>query len=217
MNTGHAWAHPAQRMLCWFWVACGVQWMQPTPLCFGVAMAALWLLWRTPRRLWQLLRRMRMLLLAIVLVYGWSVPGQYLWPHPWSPTHEGLEAGATQGLRLLGVVLTLQWMLGGLSRERLFDGMYVLAAPLAWLGLDRRRAALRLALTLAYADRLLGERPGWRSVWQALADGREWDVEAPVALQWPPSALGARQRAVLLLVLLGVIATLLCLLSPFPS
>ncbi|TJZ74010.1 hypothetical protein [Chitiniphilus eburneus] len=153
-----------------------------------------------------------MLLLALVLVYGWSVPGQYLWPHGWSPTQEGLLAGGIQALRLVGIVLSLQWLLGGMAREALFEGMHVLAAPLSFLGLDRRRAALRLALTLAYADRFLDERPGWRRLWRALSDDREWDAGVPLALQWPPSALGPRQRALLSAILLGVIATLVLML-----
>ncbi|UXY13734.1 hypothetical protein N8I74_10415 [Chitiniphilus purpureus] len=203
-----AWAHPAQRILWWGLVACGLQWMQPTPLVICVAVTLLVAAWRDGRALQRALRRLLALLAALMFVYGWGVPGQYLWPG-WalSPTQQGLSAGGLQAVRLLGVVAALQLLLGGMARERLFAGMHALATPLSWVGVDRRVAALRLALTLVYAQALLDRHSGWRVLWRELTAPAQ-DTPPALALEWPPAPLSPLQRCGLLLPLLALVCML---------
>ncbi len=153
------------------------------------------------------LRRSSRLMLSIVLIYGWSVPGRYVWPSWCSPTFEGLCAGGLQMLRLAGVILTLRLLLSGMVRERLLAGLYTLLAPLTLLGFDRSRAALRLSLTLAQVDALLATPMQPRSLWRALAQ-LESDAGVMPDVEWRPLAMTAAQRAVLGALTMGLLATL---------
>ncbi|WP_255989024.1 hypothetical protein [Chitinolyticbacter albus] len=202
-----SWAHPAQRLLLWCWVACGLQLMQPAPLVFVVASMLVLVAWQGGRPALTGLRRSSRLMLSIVLIYGWSVPGRYVWPSWCSPTFEGLCAGGLQMLRLAGVILTLRLLLSGMVRERLLAGLYTLLAPLTLLGFDRSRAALRLSLTLAQVDALLATPMQPRSLWRALAQ-LESDAGVMPDVEWRPLAMTAAQRAVLGALTMGLLATL---------
>lgn len=57
----------------------------------------------------------------------------------------------------LSIVLSL------LSREQLVAGLYTLAFPLRYLGVSRERLAVRLALTLYYAEAAMADTASdWR-------------------------------------------------------
>lgn len=147
--------HAANQIAVWLWVACILQLLQGTPLIVFSAACILLASYFCFDRCWRTLKRTRFLLLAIALVYGWSTPGQYLWASPFSPTEEGVRWGLLQLVRLLGVLATLQLLLWRLSAARMFSGLYILLAPLSWLGLRRERWALRLSLTMTFSGELL--------------------------------------------------------------
>ncbi|WP_229678685.1 hypothetical protein [Silvimonas amylolytica] len=159
-------------------------------------------------RMTRMLRRMRVLLLAILLVYGWSTPGLYLWSGGFSPTREGLWLGFLQVVRLVGVLTSLQWLLRSLAREAMFGGIYLLAAPLGLLGVNRQRWALRMTLTMDFAERLLAERQDWRALWAHISQplDRAWLEPMDVTLQIRP--LSVPQRALLMLLLVLIVLTL---------
>ena len=69
-----------------------------------------------------------------------------------SPTREGLEDGLLQLGRLLCAISGLAILLSILTREQFIAGVYGLSWPLRLLGLSRERLAMRLALTLSYAE-----------------------------------------------------------------
>jgi hypothetical protein len=87
----------------------------------------------------------------LVLTYAWSLPGTPLLPQlgVYSPTAAGLDAGAWRAGRLLLMLAGVAVLLATTPGARLVYGLYALAAPLAWFGLDRRAFAVRLGLTLA--------------------------------------------------------------------
>ena len=103
---------------------------------------------------WRLLRRTRWLIAVLLLTYAYTLPGTLLWPAlAWaSPSLEGLRQGAWRVGRLVLLLLGLAVLLAYTARPRLIFGLYVLAAPLAWLGFDRRAFAVRLGLTLDYVE-----------------------------------------------------------------
>ena len=68
------------------------------------------------------------------------------------PTHEGLLAGALQAGRLLLMITALALVLVHLTREQVLAGIYGLLAPFKPLGLPLERIAVRLWLTLQYAE-----------------------------------------------------------------
>jgi hypothetical protein len=102
-----------------------------------------------------LLRRTRVLLLALLLMYGFATPGAPLLPDwPLSPSVQGLEQGGLQAWRLLLVLGSLAIVLTHLGPSRLLAGIYALALPFQSVGMPAERFAVRLAQVLEQANRL---------------------------------------------------------------
>lgn len=148
--------HPLARILLWCGWAVAVE-RAATPQFTFLAVAAATAFLFAPARgqLLRLLRRTRWLLAVLVLTYAYAVPGTLLWPGlGWaSPGLEGLQQGGLRAARLALLLAGLAVLLAYTPRDRLIFGLYVLAKPLTWLGLDRRAFAVRLGLTLDYVDR----------------------------------------------------------------
>ncbi len=117
---------------------------------------AAWCLARV--RVRRSLPRIKWLLLATALIYGWTTPGEYIWASSWSPTQEGIELALDQILRLSAVILSLQIVLHYLSRRDLVIGLVHLLWPLSFLRVPVERFAVRLALTIEAAEQLLETR-----------------------------------------------------------
>ncbi len=147
--------HPAARILLWCGWAVAVESAAPPELSFLAVAAATAFLFAPIRSQWlRLLRRVRWLLAVLLLTYAYTLPGASLWPAlGWaSPSWEGLQQGGLRCARLALMLAGLAVLLAYLSRARLLYGLYVLAWPLTWLGLDRRAFAVRLGLALDYAE-----------------------------------------------------------------
>lgn len=148
--------HPAARILLWCGWAVGVESVSLKPLLFlAVVSATAFVCARVRRAAWRLLKRARWLMLVLILSYAYTLPGDALWPAwaSFSPTQQGLSAGALRALRLALMMIGLALLLVYTPRERLIYGLYVLLAPLSWLGFERRAFAVRLGLTLDYIER----------------------------------------------------------------
>jgi len=106
------------------------------------------------RKLMELLRRTRWIMLSILLIYAFSTPGQPLLDvlGKLSPSREGLGDGVLQLIRLLAALAGLAILLDRLHRQQLIAGLYTLLAPLQLLGMSRERVAVRMALTLHYVE-----------------------------------------------------------------
>lgn len=129
-------------------------------LCCGAA------LWRGSAQFLGLLRRVRWIALSLLLIYAYATPGAALWNAlgSLSPTREGLLDGTLQLGRLLCALAGLAVLLTSLSLERLIGGLYSLAYPLRFIGLSRERFAVRLALTLEYAETAMRDTASdWRT------------------------------------------------------
>ncbi|WP_432720316.1 hypothetical protein R0381_003292 [Jeongeupia wiesaeckerbachi] len=199
--------HPANWILSWLTVACWLHQLQPTPLLVSTVLLATAASLRDGRRWWRTLKRLRFLLLTLAVVYGWSTPGVRLAAWPWSPSEEGLRMGALQALRLLGMLASLHCLLAGLGREKLFGGLYTLAAPLALFGAWRERCALRLALTMDFAEALLADPKPLRGRWRSWLDGDNGAEVAPVSLILLPLRGWQRVWCAVLLGAIGLILT----------
>ncbi len=146
--------HPAVQILVWMLLALLAQRLQALALLalcavlFGLALKL------CAKQLLSLLRRTRWIFFSLLLIYAYTTPGAALWPQLgiFSPTHEGLLDGVLQLGRLISVLSALAILLELLSQTQLISGLYSLAYPLRWLGLSRERIAVRLALTLEYAE-----------------------------------------------------------------
>lgn len=167
-----------------------------------------------------LLRRVRWLLLAILILYGWFMPGTPLWPAlgAFAPSREGLQEGLLRVAALGLIVIAVYLLLATTPRGRLVAGLLWFGRPLRRLGVGDARFAVRLVLALeavAQVQELLhaanittattGDR--WQRMGQTAAavmqtmllhaDQAPYEIELPEARpvpawQWSlPAALGA--------------------------
>lgn len=112
----------------------------------------------------RLIRRVRILLLAIIVLFAWFTPGEALVAAlpGLSPTYEGVMLALEHGGRLIVVVCWVALLLERLSPDRLVSGLHALCRPGAVVGLSAQRIALRLLLVLRYVDSARGGRHEWR-------------------------------------------------------
>lgn len=146
--------HPAAQILAWCLLVVTMQVLALDALliCAGLILLCAFVISR--HKFVQLVRRTRWILLSLLLIYAYSTPGQPFLDSLgiFSPSREGLTDGAMQLSRLLAALAALALLLDRLHRQKLIAGLYTLFAPLQWLGLSRARLAVRLALTLHYAE-----------------------------------------------------------------
>lgn len=202
--------HSGLILFLWLALVAAMQLLNPAALAVALAGAALLGLGLARARSLRLVKRIRVLLLAIVLLFAGFTPGEAVlhdWPRL-SPTREGLQLAAVHAARLLVVVFAVALLLERLSMTRLVAGLYALAQPLRLLGLAPERLAIRLLLVLHYVE--ASPRGSGRMQWQRWL--REEDMAvvddgapglAQVVLQ--RERLGALDALVLTAVSLGVL------------
>ncbi len=155
--------HPAAQILTWCLLVAIMQFLTLEILLVAAGVGLLFALLLSARKLMQLLRRTRWIMLSLLLIYAYSTPGQPLFDTPFSPSREGLSDGVLQLTRLLAALAGLAILLDRLHRQQLIAGLYTLFAPLQWMGVSRERVAVRLALTLHYAEvAMLRETHTWQ-------------------------------------------------------
>jgi len=155
--------HPATQISVWCALVAAMQFLTPAILFVTGALALSLAFALSRHKFLQLVRRTRWILFSLWLIYAYSTPGQSLWDAPFSPSIEGLLDGGLQLTRLLVALAGLAILLERLPRQQLMAGLYSLFAPLEWLGMSRERLAVRLALTLHYAEvAMLRERRNWQ-------------------------------------------------------
>ncbi|MBI5660382.1 MAG: hypothetical protein HZC43_12760 [Nitrosomonadales bacterium] len=157
--------HPATLIFLWGCLALAMQSLQAAALLLaGLPLLAVACL-RSTDRLFALVRRTRWIMLSLLLIYSYATPGEAVWVSlaQFSPTHEGLNDGLLQLCRLLFMLAGLSVLLNLLPQPRLISGLYALCYPLRYVGLSRERLAVRLALTLHYAESAMLDVSGnWR-------------------------------------------------------
>ncbi len=102
------------------------------------------------RTLLRMLRRVRWLLLAILILYGWFTPGTALiaaWA-PYAPSYEGLQQGLLRAAVLLVIVAAVYLLITTTPRGDLVAGLLWYGRPLRRFGVDDQRFAVRLVLAL---------------------------------------------------------------------
>jgi energy-coupling factor transport system permease protein len=103
----------------------------------------------SPTILARMVKRLRWLLLAVFLVYGWWTPGTSVWPAAGvlSPSIEGLYLGMLRVLVLLAIVAAVLLLLQSTSREALLPAVMQLIKPVTTRRL-RMCIAVRVLLSL---------------------------------------------------------------------
>lgn len=163
--------HPATRIGLWMLLALAAAWLRWEALALlSAALAAGLAGSRNPVFL-PMVRRARWLLASLLLVYGFATPGAALWHAFPALSSDGVALGALQAWRIVLMLAGLAVLMAATPAAELISGVHALLRPLAPLGLDRGRFALRLALTLEYARRQTPVRArDWRD---ALASALE--------------------------------------------
>lgn len=180
--------HPATAILLWVLLAVALQALRPVWLAGAGASLVAAALAVSPQRFHTLLRRTRWIMLSLFIIYGYVTPGEALWAQlgALSPTREGLLGGVLQLGRLVFALAGLAVLLGLLTRQQLMGGIYALASPLRLFGIPPGRIAVRLALTLHYAESAMQEKlTDWRAG-LARIEAPDTDGAEPVALTVPP-------------------------------
>lgn len=176
--------HPATQILLWCALVGALQLLAAARLLALGGLVLLLACALSRSKFLQLLRRTRWIMLTLWLIYAYTTPGSALFDAlgAYSPSREGLLDGGLQLMRLLAALAALAMLLDRLHRQQLMAGLYTLFAPLQWLGLSRERLAVRLALTLHYAEvAMLLETRGWQAVLGSLSEPAE-EVARPIEL-----------------------------------
>ncbi|NMF88713.1 CbiQ family ECF transporter T component [Aromatoleum petrolei] len=146
------------------WMASVVvlQLLPPQVLGAALLLCALAGWWLAPLRSLKLLRRVRFLILAILVLFAGFTPGEALFPGipELSPSREGVILAAEHVGRLIGVVLCVAVLMEGLPVSRLVSGLNALLSPFGRIGLPTQRLAVRLMLVLHFVES--GRPSEWR-------------------------------------------------------
>ncbi len=165
--------HPAVLILLWGFTTIAMQSLQATALMLAGLPLLIAAYAISAARLRTLLRRTRWIMLSLLFIYAYATTGEAVWTSlaQFSPTYEGLIDGMLQLFRLLFALAGLSILLSLLPQQQLVSGLYTLCYPLRHAGLSRERIAVRLALTLHYAESAVPDTAAnWRgSIEQALA------------------------------------------------
>ncbi|MFA6970399.1 MAG: CbiQ family ECF transporter T component [Gallionella sp.] len=162
--------HPATQILIWCVLVAAMQFLSPANLVVAGGLVLLSAFVLSRHKFVQLLRRTRWILFSLWLIYAYSTPGQPISEvlGSFSPSLEGLHDGGLQLMRLLAALAGLAILLDRLHRQQLIAGLYSLFIPLEWLGLSRERLAVRLALTLHYAEVAMLRTQSWQDSLRSL-------------------------------------------------
>ncbi|HTN94116.1 MAG TPA: CbiQ family ECF transporter T component [Gallionella sp.] len=167
--------HPAALILTWCLLVANLQFLTPETLLIVAGIVLLFAVLVSARKLLQLLRRTRWIILSLLMIYAYTTPGQPLLDAlgTFSPSREGVGDGVLQLLRLLTALAALAILLDRVHRQQFIAGLYTLLAPLQWIGVSRERIAVRLALTLHYAeDAMLRGTRTWQDNLRSLFEQR---------------------------------------------
>jgi energy-coupling factor transport system permease protein len=157
-----------------------------------------------PQRFFFMLRRTRWILISVLFIYAYAAQGEMLWPQlgMFSPSASGMQEGLAQIARLAGILASLAVILTWLTQEQLLGGLYTLLYPLSLFGFPRKLVALRLALTLHYAQQAVADTSvNWR---ERLEQMNKPEAVAPVELELRMDVLSRTDWVLILLASAGL-------------
>ena len=159
--------HPVAQIYLWTCLLVAVQMLQGQKLFLIGGVLLLITIACCASRFFTLLRRTRWILISLFLIYAYASTGNPIWPDmgAFSPVDIGITNGLQQITRLLTILAGLTILLVSLSQAELVSGMYTMLNPLRYVGLSRERIAVRLALTLQYAESaVLKKADNWQAM-----------------------------------------------------
>lgn len=163
--------HPAVQIYIWAAVSMVAQWLSRYELLAFAGIVLLCTFIICANQFLSLIRRTRWILFSVFMVYAYSSQGEPVWSFmgALSPVVDGVVDGFFQMLRLVTLLASLSILLTLLNRSQLINGLYSLSRPLSLFGLNRASFAVRLALTLDYAECAIQDTAGnWRASMESL-------------------------------------------------
>lgn len=150
--------HPATAIVLWLFFVLWLEFVPPAML--GLAALALLpgLRGAALTQFLRYLRRTRWLLISLLVIYAYTLPGENVSSllGNFSPSVPGMEHGALRLARMMLLLAALSVLMLHIPRNGLLLGIYRILSPLHWVGVDAQRIAVRLWLTLHYAEAALG-------------------------------------------------------------
>ena len=168
--------HPSSEMLAWCLVVVMLQAIEADKLLLVSSLTLIGALVISGKKFILLLHRTRWIMLSLLMIYLFTTPGVELtsFMGNYGPTQEGLIDGMLQLTRLMAALAALAILLERLPRQKLIAGLYTIFLPLRWLGMSRERLAVRLALTLHYAElTMLKGVADWQSMLGGLFESKD--------------------------------------------
>lgn len=159
--------HPVVQIYLWTCLLIAVQMLQGYELFLYGGILVITTTACCASRFILLVRRTRWILISLFFIYAYASAGYPIWPGMgvFSPVDSGVANGLQQITRLIMILAGLTILLASLSQAELVSGMYTLLYPLRYIGLSRERVAVRLALTLQYAESaLLKKTDHWQAI-----------------------------------------------------
>lgn len=175
--------HAGLILLLWIAGVASVQFVGVDALSCLVAVSIVLVFLFARARGLRLFRRVKVLLLAILVLFAWFTPGEVLFVDVpvLSPTREGVMLALEHLGRLLVVVSCVALLLERMPADRLVSGLYALFRPASAMGISAESLALRLLLVLRYVDDARTQQHGGRR--GRVQDWKQWLMAAdePVA------------------------------------
>lgn len=174
--------HSGLQVFLWLAVVAGLQFLEVLPLTVALGLSAALGAIYAPQRSVRLVRRVRFIVMAIVILFAGFTPGEALfvdWPRL-SPSREGVWLAYEHAARVLVVVLLVSLLLERMPPHRLIGAIHALMRPFALIGFPADRVAVRTLLVLRFVE---AEKPPKWQEWirddsNDLHDAIEVDREA---------------------------------------
>ncbi|MES2366687.1 MAG: CbiQ family ECF transporter T component [Pseudomonadota bacterium] len=204
--------HPATAIVLWLFFVVWLEFVQPVMLIVAALGLMPWLRGVTLNQFLRYLRRTRWLLLTLLMIYAYTLPGENISAvlGSFSPSVQGLQYGILRLVRLILLLAALSILMIHTPRNDLLLGLFRILCPLQLLGVDAERIAVRLWLTLHYAEAALADTRtiNMKQRLEALQLNTAMPTEAPSHIELQDQAMGWTDYLSLILALAVGLVTL---------
>lgn len=146
--------HSGLQLFLWLALVAGLQFLGILPLTVALCVSVVLGFAFAPQRSVRLVRRVRFIVIAIVILFAGFTPGEAVlidWPRL-SPSREGLWLAYEHAARVLVVVLLVSLLLERLPPQRLIGAIHALMRPFGSVGFPADRVAVRTLLVLRFVE-----------------------------------------------------------------
>lgn len=146
--------HSGLLVFVWLLGVASLQFLNDSSLALALLLSALCAWFIARRRGLRLLRRVRYILVAIIVLFAGFTPGEVVFVDfpRLSPTREGLVLAFEHAARVMIVVMLVAVLLERMPPPRLVGALYALMRPFEAIGFPADRVAIRTLLVLRLVE-----------------------------------------------------------------